>query len=639
MTTPKPLRHIPSLDGLRGLAVLGVVAFHTDHLVGGFLGVDLFFVLSGFLISRLLVTEQAATARTDLRRFWSRRARRLVPALFLLIATMLLYALFLASPYEMDSLRRQMLATLMYLANWNAIADGTDYWARAAGPSPLQHTWSLAIEEQFYVLWPLVVSGVFALSRRKDPDRVRGIRRLLVLCLTLAAASSALMIAGSVAGTNPTRLYFGSDTRVSSILIGASFACFLELRGPFTGARARWVLEAAAGASLIGLGVAWTFLDGQNPILYRGGFAACAVGAVIVIAAVTHPEEGPIAQVLATPVLAWFGTISYGLYLWHWPIIQILDEARTGLDGLPLLTLWVGASIGVAALSFYCVEQPIRLGRLISTKEAWAALPATAVMLVVLTGVVVQPPPVSLDEVLRPIPVPPALTERLGEGARPRMLIVGDSVGRSVAGGLVGFADRTGVDAVSLATAGCSVSRRTLPFRFPDGTTAPGSDECGPVIDSWAREIDEFRPDVVALILGWPGGLELELDGVWRRPCDPEFRSWQESQVRAAVDVLLGTGVPLVITNVPYLGPGPHPATDIDRDAECLNDLYTDIVNSLPGVDMIDLAGWVCPGNTCLESIEGHVFRPDGLHFRDESSVLAGHWIAEQALAFAASAG
>src|SRR6476619_6540265 len=179
-------RHQPALDGLRGLAVAGVLLFHGGHLRGGYLGVDAFFVLSGFLITTLLLVEARTNGRVALGAFWARRARRLLPALACVIAFVTVYAAVLAKPAELATIRSDALATITYVANWRAIASSHDYWALFRQPSPLEHTWSLAIEEQFYLLWPLLVAGIVVGSRT-----VITARRVLVVSATLALASLA----------------------------------------------------------------------------------------------------------------------------------------------------------------------------------------------------------------------------------------------------------------------------------------------------------------------------------------------------------------------------------------------------------------------------------------------------------------
>ena len=239
------LHHIPALDGLRGLAVAGVLTFHGNHLVGGYLGVDLFFVLSGFLITSLLLREGGDTGTVALGAFWIRRARRLLPALFGLLAGVVVFARVWATPFELDAIRTDALATVFYAANWQAIWSGHGYWDLFTTPSPLQHTWSLAIEEQFYLVWPLVVFGLIRLRRGARASLAPAV---LAVAGTLGALSIAWMVLRYEPGTDPSRVYFGTDTRAGSILLGASLAAWLAWRGTARRAAGRWALEARSGS-------------------------------------------------------------------------------------------------------------------------------------------------------------------------------------------------------------------------------------------------------------------------------------------------------------------------------------------------------------------------------------------------------
>ena len=307
------LQHQPALDGLRGLAVAGVLFFHGGHLQGGFLGVDAFFVLSGFLITSLLLVEASERGRISLGAFWARRARRLLPALACVLGAVALYTWLLARPDELATIRGDAFATIGYFANWRAIFNSRDYWSLFRAPSPLDHTWSLAIEEQFYLAWPLLVA-VLAIGARGR----HAARRVLVTSVALALGSLAWMLV-IFDPTNPSRAYFGTDTRVASILVGAALAAWLRLRGPTRSGAVRGALELSAIGALVLLTLAWTRLSGSSTTLYRGGLFLCALSAACVIAAAVHPRRGPVNHLFSFRPLRALGLISYGVYLWHWP--------------------------------------------------------------------------------------------------------------------------------------------------------------------------------------------------------------------------------------------------------------------------------------------------------------------------------
>jgi len=220
---------VPGLDGIRAVAVLGVMLYHggAPMATGWFLGVNMFFVLSGFLITSLLLGEWARRLSIRLGQFWARRARRLLPALLLMLVGVAAYARFFATPGEFADLRLDSLSTLFYVANWHFIVSGSNYFAAAAQPSPLSHMWSLAIEEQFYIVWPPVVLVLLHLGRRLRPSR----RLLPVLAAAVlgALASAADMRWSFLHGASVTRLYEGTDTRCQDILVGASLAIGLAI--------------------------------------------------------------------------------------------------------------------------------------------------------------------------------------------------------------------------------------------------------------------------------------------------------------------------------------------------------------------------------------------------------------------------
>ena len=369
------LPRMAALDGLRGAAVAGVLLFHGGHLIGGFLGVDLFFVLSGFLITSLLLVESTNTGRIGLGHFWARRARRLLPALAGVLVGVALYCVVFARPEELANIRGDALATLAYIANWRAIFQGADYWMLFSAPSPLQHTWSLAIEEQFYLVWPLVFVGLLAWFGRRAPLAT------FVVAL-IGAAISAVLLWVLYDPLDVSRAYFGTDTRAGGVLLGAALAAALAMWGPVRNRSGRIALELAGFVAIGVLAVAWTHVDGETSWLYRGGFTLCGIAVVAVIAAAANPSRGPIGWALSFRPLCLLGLISYGVYLWHWPVYIVLNEDRTGLENWSLMAVRVAVTIAIAIASYLIIEQPIRLGA--GTTRVWrVALPATAVLVVI----------------------------------------------------------------------------------------------------------------------------------------------------------------------------------------------------------------------------------------------------------------
>ena len=354
---PKPvanaphIRYRPGLDGLRALAVAAVFLYHSriDWLPGGFLGVDLFFVLSGYLITSLLLVEWEARNRIDLVRFWLRRARRLLPALVVVVlGTLILAAIF--ARQDLAHTRSDVLGSLLYFANWHEIIANRSYFNVMGNPSLLQHTWSLAVEEQFYILWPLLLVPCLVLIGRK---------RLPMIVIAGIAASAALMWILYKAN-DPSRVYYGTDTRAFLLLMGILIALvwpwIMRLR------RALPLLELLGIAALVGTVLLFRQMQDFSPTLYHGGDLAAAFCFAVLVAAVAHPKTG-IGNALGVAPLRWVGERSYGIYLWHWPIIVLF----AGVNARPSAGIVVAEAalvLAIAALSYKYVEQPIRTGGL-----------------------------------------------------------------------------------------------------------------------------------------------------------------------------------------------------------------------------------------------------------------------------------
>ena len=398
--------HLRALGGLRGVAVVGVVAYHLGFgwASGGYLGVDLFFVLSGFLITSLLLEERVRTGALNLVEFWGRRAKRLLPALFLVVAAIGLY-LILNGRFggaganglvELSNLRGDAIATLLYVGNWHAIYADQSYFTQFSAPSPLQHTWSLAIEEQFYLVWPPVLVVLLALSGRAWRKVGVGVALAGALC------SAGLMALLYAPGADPTRIYYGTDTRLFDLMAGAALA-FLVASRPQPGPRARRTLHFVGPAAAAGLALFWAEggTAGGLPkgFMFEGGFLLCAFLAALVVADARLFEPGLFGRALSLGPLHFLGTISYGVYLWHWPVILYLSAPRTGLSSGPLDLLRIAVTLLLATASYYWVERPIRRASFAGALGPWLAPlagVATAVVLVVATvPAVADPAPVA----------------------------------------------------------------------------------------------------------------------------------------------------------------------------------------------------------------------------------------------------
>ena len=355
---PRQLPHLPALDGLRAIAVIFVVAYHLDvgWARGGFIGVDIFFVISGFLITRLLIDEQGTNGRIAVIGFWIRRFRRLVPALVVMVGATLLATRWWGLPEQWDDVRRDGVASLAYVANWRFVFDRQSYFESAIGPSPLLHTWSLAVEEQWYLVWPIVMVGLLALAQR--PRRGAAIATMTVV---LAAVASAGLMAALYDPADASRVYFGTDTRAQQLLVGAALAWFTTWVPTLQDVPEHRVFRLASQISLVTLGVIAVTVDDTSAWLYRGGFLAISVlAAVVVFGTATTHRRGAFNWLGGQP-WGWIGRRSYGIYLWHWPVILFVGPAM-GLEmaTVPLIAVQLTVTLLLAEMSFRLVEQPVR---------------------------------------------------------------------------------------------------------------------------------------------------------------------------------------------------------------------------------------------------------------------------------------
>ena len=367
--------YLPGLDGLRALAVLGVLLYHADvtWIPGGFLGVDVFFVLSGFLITSLILEGLDRTGRVNFGRFYAGRARRLLPALLLVLLVTCIAAV-LVYRDAVPQLRADALASLLYVNNWWYVVQHQSYFAFIGRPPMLKHLWSLAVEEQFYLIWPAVA---FLLWKRG------GRRLILIVAIALALASSAWMILLSVRHgypllEDPSRAYFGADSHCMGLLVGAALATVwrpgrLPARVSPTATFGLLITGLAALAGVI----AYFVLVGEfSPFLYtQGGFLVLALVVALLIAMATHPAS-PLGPIMGTQPWRWIGQRSYGIYLWHWPVFMVTRPMLDiPLDGPLLLALRLALTAVIAELSYRFVELPIRRGAL---ARAWTRLRSAA---------------------------------------------------------------------------------------------------------------------------------------------------------------------------------------------------------------------------------------------------------------------
>lgn len=487
---------LPGLDGLRGLAVIGAILFHAGFgwAQGGFLGVSTFFVLSGFLITNLLVREWDGSGSIRLGRFWARRFRRLLPAALLTLALVALLWWRLGTPEQLAKLRWDLLAALANVANWRFYLAGSSYADLFSAPGPLQHFWSLAIEEQFYLLFP---PAVIALVRL-------GGRRLLAPALTAVVALSIGLTLGL--GDNIDRIYYGTDTRAAELLIGALLALWWSspLRripahaAPVRSGTARSGLVDCAGVAALALMFwSWWATDNTSPALGCGALPAYGLLTAFIIYAATLP--GAVARLLSLAPLRWIGLISYGLYLYHWPVFLLLDEQRLGLAAAPLFAVRMLVTTALALASYRWLEMPVRRGAVLRSDRAAAVAGLAGIGLVALCAVLVtlNPPRSTIpyaDTDLRDFPAASApLTgaaassaDAAGGAIAGTVMIVGDSGTVDASPALRAAFEAAGASSViEKAFPGVGLSNPQLPWR-----------------DAYRKLVDEHRPGLVIMMLG-----------------------------------------------------------------------------------------------------------------------------------------
>jgi len=586
ITPPTGWRYVPGLDGIRALAVVAVLAFHAGigWFGGGLLGVDLFFVLSGFLITSLLVSEFRSSGTIRFTTFYARRARRLLPALVVTMLMVAAFALLVADPGSRANIRGDAFATMGYVANWRYIITDQNYFVHFGAPSPLLHTWSLAVEEQFYLIWPAL--ALFVLRRR-------GTNALFVTAVLLAVASA---IEGYVllhTGASTTRMYYGTDLRVQEVMVGAALAAWWggtqgTAHKPHRSvypSEHHTIKRAFAALGVVGLlGLLWAIhaVDGQSDFLYGGGFLLVALLGVSVIASVVKAPKGPVGRLLSLRPVRYVGQISYGLYLYHFPIFLAMT-AKSHLTGNVLLVAKFAVTFGVAALSAHFIEQPIRRGALISTKHVRVILPAVTLGVVAILVVCTLP---SIGaEAAFPEHVTPQLIARLPAPNGPlpaseqvKAVVFGDSMAKVLDAGLKVSSSSWGVSLTNHAVNGCDLLPESL-IKFQGGSPTPMAGACLGWQERWPKIIDDSNPDVVGLGVGRWEVLDREINGAWYTIADRPLQEEISTALDEAIRVLSARGAKVALFTLPYVK---GTTTQPDGEPWDLNQKWrTDIFNRL----------------------------------------------------------
>ena len=649
-----PAERRPALDGIRAVAVAAVVAYHlgggsTSWLPGGFLGVDVFFVLSGYLITSLLVTELRHTGRIDLRNFWARRVRRLLPAAALVILATSAWTWWAAPPQTWPARRGDLLWTIGYLANWHFYAAGENYFAAYDGASPLRHMWSLAVEEQFYLVWPLLVAGggaVAVMIRRRRPVSAGSHGRPVVRATTVAWVAVLVGIAASVAVMaltyrtgDPGRAYYGTDARLHELLVGALGALLLRSRRwahLVDGRRPAW-LGAAAFAALLG---AFALMSDARPLYYRGGALGVGVATLAVIVAVERAPGGWFAALFSWRPAVALGRISYGVYLWHWPFIVWMPlpagEGNWAIARTDLIRL--AATVAAAGLSYRFVEQPVLRGKVPWLRRSRARL---AIVAVVALGLLVAgaqtgtalPGAYARQLTGRSDVACPGETEtRLvacvrGEGtATPDLLVLGDSTARALGPGMDAATAATKTRWVQAAWHRCSATGLTV---IPNGQSTldlPARVCTAQATAAVQNALDTYRPRLVIDTEFWTHHQAILDGGRVLRPGTPEHAAALHAAYARLARQVTATGARLVFLELSPPGDSLGPVVAAGRpagrslvapggdDVQAFNKVLRDVAASTPGVSTVSLDDLVCPAGECSAVTGSTVIRTDGVH-------------------------
>jgi peptidoglycan/LPS O-acetylase OafA/YrhL len=612
-------------------------------VAGGFLGVDVFFVLSGFLITSLLLDEHARTGRIALAGFWIRRARRLLPALIVTVLAVVA-ARELFSPEATAALRDDAVAAFFWVSNWAFVAQKTDYFAQGSPPSPLQHTWSLGVEEQYYLIWPLLVITVAWILARRSQRAVRW--GVFGLAATGAIASAAAAILFTSDATL-NRIYFGTDTRAQALLVGAAAAALLvrdwsALTVSGTLIRSRWGRWVARTLPIIGLAVlaaAARYATGGARDFRYGVLIVVAMAAVLVVAPVALDQGGLVARALAWRPVVWLGAISYGVYLWHWPIFLALNGERTGWSGWLLFAVRCAATIAAATASWWLLEQPIRRWRpvivpLLPLAGATAATAAAVTMLVLPVGAKpsdpLNGPDVDSAALISPeVPVEVRSPSAQRAPGTRTVAVFGDSVAWTMMRYLPPI---PGLSFSNYTTVGCGVARGG-PYRYA-GETLNQKPECDAWPSRWSQRINHDRPDVVLLVVGRWEVVDRMREGRWTHIGDPGYDAYLRDDLNRALDILGSTGARIVVTTEPYNRRGEKPdgsmySEDQPERADDWNALLRRVVAKRPNVSILDLNKKLCPDGEYTTKVDGIKMRIDGVHPTPDAVKWLTPWLAD----------
>jgi peptidoglycan/LPS O-acetylase OafA/YrhL len=672
--------YIPGLDGMRAVwVILGPLLYHArpDFIPGGILALDLFFVLSSYLITSIALNEWDRTQRIDLVAYAGRRARRLLPALLLCLGALTVYLLVWGDGDQYARWTGAIVSTLTYSANWYEIFSGVSYFEQYANPSPLVHVWSFAIEEQFYLFAPFFLLAGLRYGKRHA-------LRVLGISSAVLAVASAVWMSVLYDGDNLSRVYYGTDTRAQALFVGIFLAVVMRAHGPVRTRVGRNVLIGGAYVASVFYGFAvFTISERSAWMFERGGFLLMAVAAGVIVIGVTQPSRGPLHRFYEAAPIRYLGRISYGLYLFHLPIYLLVITPERLASSVWWVVAALALTLASAALSYTLFEKPVmerrfpivsRRGEPVRLRPWPAAFASSLAVMLILVGLLAvnanKPPEERQVLVAAPTAEPSAdgasgttdgpiaAPSDVGEVVAPlveqedaertlRVLVVGDSVSYQIGNALIDWSEQNAgrVSVLNHAHIGCIVARygeKRTPAA--DGAPGPVGDICSnwnvpvsvdrigdPEVVSWPTAVQAFRPDVViASITPWDvtDRKVPSLGDEWTHIGQADFDEYAHDEYRLASEVLTSRGAELIWLAGPALNRELAAENDPAR-IERLNQIVATATQDLPRVRIADFPSFIGPVGSERETS----MRRDGVHLSDEGMRAVAEWITGELLA------
>ena len=613
---PAALARHRGLDGLRGVAVILVIIFHSglDWLPGGFLGVSVFFTLSGFLITSLLINECENSGRINLKAFWGRRLRRLAPASLVVIAVVIGLASWLSTSIEASRIKGDAISAVLYFSNWRFIYSGHSYGELFASPSPLQHLWSLSIEEQLYVVVPVIIAGLFAVGLRR-----RGIGVVLLVGV-FGSTIATMLISGH------EHIYYGTHTRAAELLLGAALACLFGQRIEQLATKPARPWSTLYLLPLLGVVLLAKFSTVDSAWVYSG--ALTLFGLLSVVCLIAAIQGGPVRAILSWSVLVRVGEVSYGLYLIHWPVIVWLNTDRLDVNPTALFGAQVVVTVLLTVLSYWLIEQPIRHRKVLrSVPVALGAFVASVVAAVVLASAVLASTSGRVDttpEILVTLApnttnvnegvtttVADAMPTRIDRTVPLSILVIGDSTAENIATALAGASDGN-LGVISGGVLGCPLLKvafvRDRKDSQQDVAYCPENEQ---LVRDHVADVD-----AVVIVAGVANQWAFQYtdSDMWIEPGSDQYKTDLDQFLFNIEEIVAPYGLPVLVFETPPVRDNPKILGDDIAALVRWAAVIDEWDSNWHSVKMVPYADALSDPN----SDEGKKERPDGVHLAED---------------------